>query len=144
MLIDSLYIIQSEDDTINVIKEFKNILKPGDVVVLNGELGTGKTFFVKHLCKLFKINNVTSPTFSIVNQYEGEFKVYHFDFYRLNNEDELLDIAFTDYISDNEAIVFIEWGNLFPRTLPNNYYDINISFIDDEKREIKIKSVISE
>ena len=103
--------IFSEDETKNIALEFSKDLKNGDVVILNGDLGTGKTFFVKEVGKLFGINNVSSPTFALVNEYSGRIKIYHFDFYRIEKSDELFDIGFNDYLNDNEAIIFIEWGN---------------------------------
>jgi len=83
-------------------------------VVLNGELGSGKTFFVKQTCNAWGIRNVSSPSFAIVNNYRNSKPVYHFDFYRIKNISELFDIGFNDYLNDNEAVIFIEWGNLVP------------------------------
>ncbi|PID59522.1 MAG: tRNA (adenosine(37)-N6)-threonylcarbamoyltransferase complex ATPase subunit type 1 TsaE [Ignavibacteriae bacterium] len=113
----------------------------GDVVILNGTLGSGKTTLIKLICKNYSIFEVNSPSFSLVNEYNGEKKVYHFDFYRLEKIEELYDIGFEDYLNDNQAIIFIEWGNLMEQILPKNRYEINIELLDEEKRILKIHSL---
>ena len=70
--------------------------------------------------------DVNSPSFSIVNEYSGNNKVYHFDFYRLKKIEELYDIGFEEYLNDEDAIIFIEWGNLMNEALPRNYLEILI------------------
>lgn len=117
----------SEDDTMKLAVEFAHSLKGNEVVVLNGNLGSGKTFFIKNVCKVFNIDNVVSPTFAIVNEHDGKFHINHFDFYRINNIKELYNIGFDDYMN-NESITFIEWGNLFPDILPGKYIEISIDF----------------
>jgi len=109
------------------------------IINLNGNLGAGKTTFTKSFCKNFKINNVTSPSFSIVNEYIGTQKIFHFDFYRLKKIEELYDIGFEEYLNDQEAIVIIEWGNLMEEILPKNRLDINIEMINDVDRKIQVK-----
>lgn len=119
--------VVSEDDTIKLAVEFASSLKVNEVVVLNGNLGSGKTFFVQSVCRVFDIDNVVSPTFAIVNEHDGKFHINHFDFYRINNIKELYNIGFDDYLN-NESITFIEWGNLFPDILPVKYIEISIDF----------------
>ena len=130
--------IFSEAETKNIALEFSKDLKNGDVVILNGNLGTGKTFFVKEVGKLFGTNNVSSPTFALVNEYSGRIKIYHFDFYRIEKSDELFDIGFNDYLNDNEAVIFIEWGELFSEILPEKRYEIKITLNEDFSRTFKI------
>ena len=127
----------SENDTINIAKEFSKILEHGNVVLLNGNLGTGKTFFVKAVCSEYGIDNVSSPSFAIVNEYNGKKKINHFDFYRIRKARELLDIGFTEYLND-EAITFIEWAALFPEVLPHRYFKIDFEFVKDTERKIII------
>jgi len=135
--------ISTEEDTKQVANLFSEVLKEGDIVLLNGNLGSGKTFFVKQICGTFGIDNVTSPTFSIVNEYYGDIKIYHFDFYRINKLVELEDIGFDEYIDDVESIIFIEWADMFPEILPNkNIYKVNFIKTKNEEREISIKFVI--
>jgi len=133
----SLKII-SETETENIAVEFSKDLEKGDVVILNGDLGSGKTFFVKKIGKLFGINNVSSPTFAIVNEYSGRLKVFHFDFYRIEKSEELFNIGFNDYLNDSNAIMFIEWGELFSAVLPQKRYEIRITLHEDFSRTFKI------
>ncbi|MBU1100870.1 MAG: tRNA (adenosine(37)-N6)-threonylcarbamoyltransferase complex ATPase subunit type 1 TsaE [Bacteroidetes bacterium] len=128
-----------EVETRELAQEFALLLKPGDVVALNGNLGSGKTFFVNSICKKFGVNFVSSPTFSIVNEYEGEVKIYHFDFYRIENPLELYDIGFEEYLNDLESIIFIEWAGMIPGVLPNSRYEVNFDFIDQQTRRINIR-----
>ncbi len=130
--------VTSEDETAAIAREFSKHLKEGDVVLFDGELGTGKTFFIKALCKEFEINNAASPSFSIVNEYSGSKSIYHFDFYRIRKAQELLDIGFNDYLND-EAIVLIEWADMYPEILPHKCYKIKIEYLSDTSRNISIK-----
>ena len=130
--------IITEAETRNIALEFSKDLQKGDVVVLNGDLGTGKTFFVKEIGKIFGINSVSSPTFAIVNEYSGRIKIYHLDFYRIEKLEEIFDIGFNDYINDNEAIMFIEWGELFSEILPHKRFEVIIKLNEDFSRSFKI------
>jgi len=133
--------IYSEKETKQLAEDFAKELIAGQTVVINGELGAGKTFFIKSAAAVFGINNVNSPTFALVNEYFGKFKIYHFDFYRINEIKELYDIGFDDYLNDDEAIVFIEWGNLFQEILPHKRTEIEIKVMEDFSREIIIKAL---
>ena len=105
-------VVESESETETIAKSFAAVLTGGEVVVLSGELGAGKTFFVKKTLINYGITWVNSPSFAIVNEYKNSFKFYHIDFYRLKSIKELFNIGFDDYLNDKDAIVFIEWGNL--------------------------------
>jgi tRNA threonylcarbamoyladenosine biosynthesis protein TsaE len=129
----------SESETSIIAKEFAASLKNGMIIILNGELGAGKTFFIKQVLKQFNVTNANSPTFAIVNEYAGDKTFYHFDFYRINTESELLNIGIEDYFSDEESIIFIEWGNLFPDILPQKRIEINISYLTENEREFEFK-----
>jgi len=131
-------IVASENETETIAKSFAAGLVGGEVVVLSGELGAGKTFFVKKALTSFGITWVNSPSFAIVNEYKNSFKFYHIDFYRLKSIKELFDIGFNDYLNDTEAIVFIEWGNLFPEVLPHKRIEINFKMKSENGREILI------
>ena len=130
--------VSDEEETIKIADEFSRILHDGDVVTLNGNLGAGKTFFVKSVCRNYGIENSSSPSFAIVNQYDGKKKIYHFDFYRIKKENELFDLGFEDYINDLDAICFIEWSDMFPEILPKRRYDISLQLNNNNIREIKI------
>lgn len=138
MLFPYKIILNSEIDTLRTAEEFSKVLKNGDIVALNGDLGTGKTFFVKGVAKQFNITNVNSPTFAIVYEYKGDRKIYHFDFYRIKRIEELYDIGIEDYFNDEEAVVFIEWAELMIEVLPRKYYLIKINLLENNKREIEI------
>lgn len=130
---------KSEEETKKLAEKFNLILNKGDLVILNGNLGSGKTFFVRSILSEYGFEEVTSPTFAIVNEYSTEPKIYHFDFYRINTKEELIQIGFEDYLNDNEAITFIEWGEMFPEILPNKKYVVNFKIIENNEREILIE-----
>ena len=131
---NSLKVI-TEEETKELAGNFSRELGKGDLVILTGELGSGKTFFVKEIALRFGINNVSSPTFSLVNEYSGEFRIYHFDFYRINKASELFDIGFNDYLNDDDSIIFIEWGDMFPEILPAKRIEIKIIVNQDLSRD---------
>jgi tRNA threonylcarbamoyladenosine biosynthesis protein TsaE len=131
-------IISSENETEAIAKSFAADLVGGEVIVLMGELGAGKTFFVKKALANFGITWVNSPSFAIVNEYKNSFRFCHIDFYRLKSVKELFDIGFDDYLNDKDAIIFIEWGNLFPEVLPAKRIEIILSIKSDTTREILI------
>lgn len=138
MKLQKRVVLNSEKDTEQLAKEFAAILQNGDCVVLNGELGVGKTFFVKRLVECFGIAGSSSPSFALVNVYEGEKIVNHFDFYRIKSDEELFDIGYNEYIGDTESITIIEWGNLFPDVLPEKRIEMNFSFNPDLSRVVEI------
>ncbi len=129
-------IVKSEIEMKEFAIEFFNKIEKGSLVCLNGNLGVGKTFFVKAICEYLNIDNSSSPTFSIVNEYSGKEKIYHFDFYRLKNSEELFDIGFNEYLSDEDAYKFVEWAELIPEVLPKHYYEVKIDTLTSGEREI--------
>lgn len=133
-------IASSEEDTVLIAKEFSTGLNGNEIIAVNGELGAGKTFFIKNMLENFQIYNVSSPTFSIVNEYHGSVKVNHFDFYRINRIEELYDIGFDEYINDS-GITIIEWAELFKELLPKNFIEIDIKVNPDFSRDIIIKRI---
>ncbi|MHB8905072.1 MAG: tRNA (adenosine(37)-N6)-threonylcarbamoyltransferase complex ATPase subunit type 1 TsaE [Melioribacteraceae bacterium] len=130
--------IKTESETVEIAEEFSKLLVPGEIVLLNGDLGSGKTFFVKSVCSHYGILNVSSPSFSIVNEYQSDKNIIHFDFYRVKKIEELYDIGFEDYAMNSETIVFIEWSNMFMEILPKKNYEIEIKFTNNSEREISI------
>lgn len=134
-------ISRSESETELIAKDFSTIVTEGMIIVLIGDLGAGKTFFTKKLLQYFDINMANSPTFAIVNEYNGLKKFYHFDFYRINKAEELIDIGIEDYFSDNDAISLIEWGNLFPDLLPNERFEIEIKFTSEDERIFEFRKL---
>lgn len=134
-------ISRSESETELIAKDFSAFVTEGMIIVLIGDLGTGKTFFTKKLLHYFDINTANSPTFAIVNEYNGIKKFYHLDFYRINKAEELIDIGIEDYFSDNDAISLIEWGNLFPDLLPNERFEIEIKFTSEDERIFEFRKL---
>jgi tRNA threonylcarbamoyladenosine biosynthesis protein TsaE len=118
-------ITQSPEQTMEVAKRLGEKLKPGHVVCLNGDLGTGKTAFTTGIARSLGIDGyITSPTFTIVNEYTtGSLKMYHFDVYRIDNEDEMFEIGFEEYIN-GDAITVIEWADLIKGILPENRIEV--------------------
>ena len=112
------------------------------IFLFYGEMGAGKTTLIKALCEsLGTAEPVTSPTFSIVNQYEGmPERIYHFDFYRLKNETEALDMGYEEYFYSG-AYCFIEWPEKIPNLLPDHYISIKITVTNDNLREINIEKI---
>jgi len=131
--------VKDENGTEVLASMFAAEVKSGQVIVLNGNLGSGKTFFIKMVLKSLSIHNVRSPSFTIVNEYNGKLKFYHFDFYRLKKIEELYDIGWADYLNDSSAAIFIEWGELLEPALPERRIEITITVINDTKRKFEFR-----
>ena len=139
------FISHSSLETMNFAQKIASELHTGDVVVLSGELGAGKTKFTEGFLKYFGLDNeISSPTFSIVNEYKkNDINIYHFDVYRLEDVDEFYAIGGDEYFSS--GICLIEWGEIIEEALPNNYIKItfkkdpsddNIRYLSIEKMKI--------
>jgi tRNA threonylcarbamoyladenosine biosynthesis protein TsaE len=129
-------ISNSEEDTINFGKKLGTLLKPGDLILLYGDLGSGKTTFVKGLAESLEVNPdlyITSPSFSLINVYEGKYTIYHVDLYRLDTL-EVEDLGLWEYL--NEGIVIIEWADRLKMTLKDDYIEVFFEFLDYSKRKI--------
>lgn len=126
-------ITNCEADTKNFAKSLAKILKPKNIVVLTGELGSGKTKFVEGFLSYFGLENeISSPTFTIVNEYKNnDINIYHFDVYRLADSSEFYEIGGDEYF--DTGICLIEWGELIEDALPSNY--IHITFTKNENEE---------
>ncbi|WP_249871591.1 tRNA (adenosine(37)-N6)-threonylcarbamoyltransferase complex ATPase subunit type 1 TsaE [Oceanobacillus saliphilus] len=128
----------TEHETISVAEKLALLLKPGDVITLEGELGAGKTTFTKGLANGLGVKrNISSPTFTIIKEYEGELPLYHMDVYRLEHSEE--DIGFDEYFYGN-GITVVEWAQFIEEFLPEERLNINISYIDENKRELEFTS----
>lgn len=130
--------ISCEIETREIAEQLSKILLPGDVVVINGNLGAGKTFLIKAICAFWGIEDASSPTFAIIHEYSGSRKVVHLDFYRIKKSEELYDIGIEDYFNDDSAVIFIEWGELYPEVLPQNRINISIVLAEDGERQIEV------
>jgi tRNA threonylcarbamoyladenosine biosynthesis protein TsaE len=113
-----IYKTQTEEETFRLGQELSDILKPGDSISLEGDLGTGKTAITKGIAYGLGITEpITSPTFTLVNTYEGRTTLHHFDVYRVDDPDEMFAIGWEEYFCD-DAITIVEWGNLVRDILP--------------------------
>jgi tRNA threonylcarbamoyladenosine biosynthesis protein TsaE len=132
----------SEAETTSIASVFMLSCKKGDRVVLNGDLGAGKTFFIKAALTSIGITNVNSPSFAIVNEYQNKFHIYHFDFYRLKNSAELFDIGWQDYMNDDDSILFVEWGKRLTSVLPAERIEISIVILNGTEREFRFEKFV--
>lgn len=136
------YISNSEKDTIRVAKKLAGLLRSPDIVVLSGDLGSGKTKFTEGFLSYFGLENeISSPTFTIVNEYyANELNIYHFDVYRLSSPDEFYAIGGEQYFEN--GICLIEWGEQIEEVLPKEYLHItfNRDFKEDSKRILNFEA----
>ncbi len=128
-------ITKSEKETNKVAANFAKTCKKGDVVLLFGDLGAGKTVFSKGFVSAFSKSAVTSPTFTIINTYEGKIPVYHFDLYRIEDEGELDLIGIQDYLY-GDGICLVEWPERAQNVFPKNSKKVEIKKRGDNVREI--------
>ena len=123
---------KSELDTIELAQNFESEKFPNMIICLNGELGSGKTIFSKGIADAIGIKDtITSPTFTIIKEYEGELPLYHMDVYRLNGETE--GIGIEEYFTKG-GVVVIEWADTIKDILPKERLDIKFKILDENKR----------
>ncbi|MFE8703971.1 tRNA (adenosine(37)-N6)-threonylcarbamoyltransferase complex ATPase subunit type 1 TsaE [Cytobacillus sp. FJAT-54145] len=124
------------EQTMDFSKNLAELLKPGDVITLEGDLGAGKTTFTKGLAKGLDIKRtVNSPTFTIIKEYHGKMPLYHMDVYRLENSDE--DLGFDEYFEGN-GVTVVEWAHLIEDLLPEELLSINIKHGENESRVLTL------
>ncbi len=132
------FVTVSDQETIRLGQRLGSVLSKGDVVGLAGELGSGKTWFAKGLALGLGVNAdmvVTSPSFTLVNEYEGKCRFYHMDLYRLESLSDVQSIGLEEYLND-DSIVAIEWADRWPEILPEGTVNVKLVIIDDHQREI--------
>lgn len=133
------FVSHSEKETENFAKEFAKTLKAGDVVAFEGDLGAGKTAFVRGMAGgLDCSDSVCSPTFAIVNEYDGKIPVFHFDMYRIETLGELYSIGFFEYL-ERGGICAIEWSENIYSALPQNSIFVNIQRLSENERKITVR-----
>ena len=139
------YLSKSAEETLKIAENIsKNITKPC-VIVLSGDLGAGKTTFTKGLAKGLNIQeNITSPTFTIMNEYVGKFNLYHFDMYRLENSEEAFGLGFEEYFDTNnlKGICVVEWAENTPNLINKPYILISFTKLSDNERKIVCEEIL--
>jgi tRNA threonylcarbamoyladenosine biosynthesis protein TsaE len=135
-------VTHSEEETIAFAKQFGKTLKPGTVIALHGNLGAGKTTFIKGLALglgLKDADEVKSPTFALMHTYEARIPIYHFDLYRLETTGEIANIGFEEFVNDARAITCVEWGERAKDLLPA-HIAVELEAKGPTERHIRIKA----
>jgi tRNA threonylcarbamoyladenosine biosynthesis protein TsaE len=131
----------SANETFVLASGIGNKLQGGDILALSGELGSGKTCFTSGLARGLGVSEnyqITSPTFTLINEYPAKVRLYHFDVYRLNDCSEMEDLGYEEYFA-GKGVVVIEWAEKIIKIIPKSAIFINFEYIDDNKRKITIK-----
>lgn len=133
-----IYTVDSLEEFKDRAKQISDTLKVGDIVILNGELGAGKTTFVKVAAKnLGVLKEVTSPTFTFMKEYKGKYNIFHFDLYRASSEEEVYELGLNEFLY-KEGICFIEWNKF--TNIDRKVITINIK--KEKKEDSRIIEVI--
>ncbi len=133
-----IFYTNSGKETEKLGEKFAKNLKKGDIVGFSGELGSGKTTFIKGIVKKLCNLQAISPSFVLINEYHGKIPIFHIDLYRLENEREIEGINWEEYIG--KGIILIEWVEKIKKNLPENLILVKIEILgDNNKRKIKIK-----
>lgn len=135
------FVTRTPEETISLAKRIGTLLRAGDCIAYYGDLGAGKTTFTRGLAVGMGLpDEVSSPTFSIVNEYHGKgaISLYHFDMYRIQNSDELETTGFYDYPMD-ESVFAVEWSENIEDAFPKDIIRIQIDRIDDDTRKITVE-----
>ena len=117
------------------------LLAKSKTLLFYGQMGVGKTTLIKEICKVLQVqDSISSPTFSLVNEYEtsNKDKVFHFDFYRITDEEEVFDMGIEEYLYNNDWCL-IEWPKNIQNLLPLEAVEIHLTILDDGKRNIQLK-----
>lgn len=133
-------VTKTPEETKEIGERIGKLLEAGSVVCLNGDLGAGKTTLTQSIAKGLDVDDyVTSPTFTLIKEYEGRYHVNHFDVYRIEDIDEMYDIGYEEYIY-SEDVTIIEWASIIEEILPKERIDINIKKLEkNNEREIAIE-----
>ena len=134
-------VTNSPQETIDFAKKFSAELKPGTILCLEGQLGSGKTTFIKGIAGglgLKHAEQVKSPTFVLMHIYKAKMPLYHFDCYRLNSIEELENIGFQDFVNDPHAISCVEWAEKAGDLIPKDARHIHFEILDATRRRITL------
>ena len=130
----------SAQETTAFARSIGEKLREGDILALSGELGSGKTCFTGGLARGLGVNEnyqITSPTFTLINEYPAKYRLYHFDVYRLNGYADLEDLGYEEYFA-GKGVVVIEWAEKIAQIIPEAAIFIKFEYIDENKRKITI------
>jgi tRNA threonylcarbamoyladenosine biosynthesis protein TsaE len=131
----------SVNKTIKIAQLLGSKLKKGDILALSGELGSGKTCFTTGLARglgVSKAYRITSPTFTLINEYQAKYNLYHFDLYRLKGYSEFEELGYEEYFS-GKGVVVIEWAEKIAEVLPQRAFLIKFYYVDENSRKISIQ-----
>jgi len=132
----------SLSQTRDFAQAFAKAIKPPMVILLNGDLGAGKTTFVREVAKaLGSKDEVTSPTFTLLNVYSAEFPIYHFDMYRLSSAEDAMNVGFEEYFDKNtlDGVCFVEWAENVEGLIKEVDYEVEILKVGDTRRTFIVK-----
>ena len=138
--------MKNEDETVALAEKLAAELHGGELIVFDGDLGAGKTFFTGALCEALEVDRrkVSSPTFVIMKKYSGKFDIYHWDFYRISSVDELYIADFPEYLKAENSVTIVEWADMFKECWEayRPRIEIKIRFgVGEDEREITIGRV---
>ncbi len=136
-MIKQTYHIQTKKDAIRIAKEYSKIIKVGDIVALHGNLGVGKTFFVQNICNKWHINDqISSPSYVLLNQYGSDLKINHYDLYRIQFPDECFELGILE--NHVSVITFIEWPEIVMELLPKTTYHFYFTYGSEKDRFLTV------
>ena len=131
-------IVKGLEETMKLANDFAAGLHGGEVVLLNGDLGAGKTTFTQFVFKALGVKDVVnSPTFAILKSYQGKFKLHHFDTYRITVE-EAIEAGFDEVFEEKDSVIFVEWSENIAPLIPEKTIKINIKYLNENEREFEI------
>lgn len=136
-----IFVTHSSQETVDTACQFAARIKPGDIVALHGELGSGKTTFIKGIAKglgVTDVNTVKSPTFVLMHVYHGRIPVYHFDLYRLDSQKDVDSIGLDEFLNDPQAVACVEWAEKADAVFRSPAYHIDLAIEGPSRRKIRI------
>jgi len=136
------FITSSEQETIDLGCSIGIWASKGDIVLLFGDLGSGKTAMSKGIAKGLGVEScVTSPTFTLMQVYQGRLNLYHFDLYRLNNTDELADLGYEEFLFSDDGVAVVEWADRMQELIPERYLRVDIERMSENTRKISMNFI---